>query len=152
MVSAKAASRSTRIRPRNDAPQATRDRMSRQRSRDTTPEVCLRRQLHTMGHRFRVAYPVPGLPRRSIDIAFTRRKLAVFIDGCFWHSCPEHATRPKSDDAWWNAKLQRNVERDRETDQILMEHGWSVLRIWEHVPTEEAACLVAQRLNSPPTT
>lgn len=120
--------------------------MSRQRSRDTGPELRLRHELHAAGRRYRVGYPIPGVRRRSIDIAFTRTKVAVFIDGCFWHACPEHGTRPKADAAWWTAKLQRNVERDRETDEALAALGWTVIRIWEHVPTAEAVDLVESAL------
>lgn len=100
--------------------------------RDTAPEVALRRALHAQGYRFRVIYPVPGNPRRSIDIAFTRRKVAVFVDGCFWHGCPEHGTQPRANSGWWAKKLATNKTRDRDTDRLLREAGWRVIRIWEH--------------------
>jgi len=77
--------------------------------------------------------------RRTIDIAFTRRRLAVFVDGCFWHRCPVHATYPASNAPWWAHKLERNVERDQETDAALRDAGWQVIRIWEHTPVAEAA-------------
>jgi DNA mismatch endonuclease (patch repair protein) len=77
--------------------------------------------------------------RRRADIVFPTRKVAVLVDGCFWHSCPEHATRPKRNAEWWAEKLARNVARDRETDMLLAEAGWTVVRIWEHeMPTEAA--------------
>lgn len=107
-------------------------RMSGQGRRDTGPEVALRRALHARGLRFRVIYPVPGQRRRTIDIAFTRRKVAVFVDGCFWHGCPEHGVRPRSNSAWWREKLAANRARDRDTDRLLDEAGWMVVRIWEH--------------------
>jgi len=120
--------------------------MSRQRRRDTTPEVALRRILHKRGRRFRVEYQLPGLPRRRADIAFPRARLAVFVDGCFWHVCPEHATRPVNNGSWWAEKLRRNQERDRETDVHLERLGWTVLRIWEHIDPVSAADLVDSSL------
>src|SRR5215211_8860132 len=87
-------------------------RMARQARADTVPEIALRRLLHAAGLRFRVGLKVPGMPRRTIDVAFPRAKVAVFVDGCFWHSCPQHATKPAANDAWWAQKLAGNVERD----------------------------------------
>jgi len=107
-------------------------RMSRHPRRDTGPELALRRLLHAAGYRYRVNFPVPGLPRRSIDIAFTRAKVAVFIDGCFWHACPDHGQVPTANNAWWIAKLDRNRERDVATTAHLAALGWTVLRLWEH--------------------
>lgn len=101
--------------------------------------MALRRELHRRGLRFRVVYPVPGNGRRSIDIAFTRSRLAVFVDGCFWHGCPEHGTLPLSNRDWWRTKLEVNRARDRDTDELLAGAGWDVLRFWEHVPTTHAA-------------
>ncbi|MFD6164205.1 very short patch repair endonuclease [Oerskovia sp. NPDC060287] len=109
------------------------------RRRDTAPEVALRKALHAAGLRYRVAYPVPGQRRRTIDIAFTRIRLAVFVDGCFWHGCPEHGTRPRANSEWWAAKLAANRARDADTDRVLAELGWFVVRVWEHEPTQEAA-------------
>ena len=106
--------------------------MSRQRRTGTTPELLVRSALHRRGLRFRVNVPIPGVARRRADIVFTRVKLAVFIDGCFWHSCPEHATYPRSNSEWWAEKLVRNFARDRQTDRHLAELRWSVLRFWEH--------------------
>ena len=113
-------------------------RMSRHPRRDTGPELALRRLLHAAGYRYRVNYPVPGLPRRSIDIAFPRAKVAVFIDGCFWHGCPDHGQVPTANNAWWIAKLERNRERDVATTAHLDHLGWAVLRIWEHTSPQDA--------------
>jgi DNA mismatch endonuclease (patch repair protein) len=114
--------------------------MQNQRRRDTAPEVLVRRQLFASGARFRVNYPVPGLRRRSIDVAFTRLRVAVFIDGCFWHECPHHGTRPRANRQWWADKLAANRDRDAATTRHLLDIGWRVLRFWEH---EEPAAVVA---------
>ena len=118
---------------------ATSQRMSRQRTRDTEPEMLLRRELHRRGLRYRVDAALPGLPRRRADILFSRARVAVFVDGCFWHACPEHKTTPAANGTWWAAKLARNIERDRETDDHLRSLGWTVLRVWEHEDIEPAA-------------
>ncbi|WP_203665210.1 very short patch repair endonuclease [Streptomyces parvus] len=118
-------------------------RMSRQASRDTKPEVAVRKLLHAAGYRFRVNTRVPDMPRRTIDIAFTRAKVAVMIDGCFWHGCPVHATQPKANAQWWREKLDRNMARDRETTEHLAAAGWTVLRFWEHEAPAGAAEQVA---------
>lgn len=111
---------------------SVRARMQRQRRRDTKPEVQIRRLLHAAGVRFRVhAVLEPDLRTRG-DIVWRGRKIVVFVDGCFWHSCPEHATHPKANADWWRAKLAGNVVRDRRTDAELTARGWRVLRYWEH--------------------
>ena len=84
-----------------------------------------------------MCFPVPGAPRRTIDIAFTRTRVAVFIDGCFWHGCPDHGEVPRANNAWWANKLANNAARDRLTDEQLLGHGWIVLRFWEHTAPEE---------------
>lgn len=118
--------------------------MSKQSSRDTAPEVAVRKLLHAAGLRYRVNFPVPGMPRRSIDIAFSRAKVAVFLDGCFWHGCPKHATHPKSNAEWWRTKLTKNIARDRETTEHLESQGWIVLRFWEHeIPNSIATAVIA---------
>ncbi|MFJ3904163.1 very short patch repair endonuclease [Streptomyces sp. NPDC090025] len=117
-------------------------RMSRQRSKDTAAELAVRRLLHAAGLRYRVEYPVPGMRRRRIDVAFPRARIAVLIDGCFWHGCPQHATRPKANAEWWRHKLDRNIARDLETGEHLRAEGWTVLRFWEHEPPEEVAAAV----------
>lgn len=120
--------------------------MSRQATRDTKPEVELRRELHARGRRYRIhVRPVAGL-RRTVDIAFTRSRVAVFVDGCFWHRCPEHATFPQTNAEWWAAKLQRNVDRDLDTDVRLVDAGWKVVRIWEHESAVDAADRVEDAL------
>lgn len=113
--------------------------MSGQARRDTSPELALRKALHAAGLRYRVTYPVPGARRRTIDIAFTRARLAVFVDGCFWHGCPDHGTSPRANGEWWRAKLAANLARDRDTDRLLGEAGWQVLRVWEHEASLSAA-------------
>lgn len=124
------------------------------RRRDTKPEWEIRRLLHREGRRYRVDFPIrteSGLVRP--DIAFTRARLAVFIDGCYWHSCPEHGRVPKVNADYWKPKLARNVERDRATAAALEAGGWSVLRFWEHedpgtVAQEIASALGDQRRTS----
>jgi len=127
-------------------PPETSARMSAQKRVDTEPEMSLRRQLHAMGLRYRVNMPIPGMPRRRADIMFTRAKLAVFVDGCFWHRCPEHATHPVARGTWWRQKLDRNVARDRETDAHLRSLGWTVIRFWEHEDMASAAAEIARIL------
>lgn len=99
-----------------------------------------------MGLRYRVAYPIPTLRGRSIDVAFTRAKLAVFVDGCFWHACPVHGTKPRANRDWWEAKLATNARRDAETNALLAADGWLVLRIWEHEEPRDAASRVRAAL------
>lgn len=115
---------------------ATTARLRRQPRSGTKPEVALRRELHRRGLRFRVNHP--GLPGRP-DIVFTKVKVAVFVDGCFWHRCPEHGTVPRNNRDWWQAKLDRNVDRDRAKDTALGELGWHVQHVWEHESIELAA-------------
>jgi DNA mismatch endonuclease (patch repair protein) len=117
--------------------------MSRQASKDTAAELLVRRLLHAAGLRYRVEYPVPGMARRRIDVAFTSVKIAVLIDGCFWHRCPEHATHPKSNAEWWRQKLDRNMARDTETTEHLVGAGWEVLRFWEHEAPDDVALRIA---------
>lgn len=112
--------------------------MSQAGSTNTKPELVLRQALHRAGRRFRVQYRVPGLPRRSVDIAFTRSRVAVMVDGCFWNVCPEHASWPRNNAGWWRDKLEANVARNRETDWRLDALGWIVVRVWEHEQTEAA--------------
>jgi len=118
---------------------AKRRAMQAQRERDTRPEVDLRRELHRRGLRFFVhRRPVQGL-RREADIVFVRARLAIFVDGCFWHSCPQHGSMPRANETWWRDKLDRNRARDADTQRRFEEAGWSVLRVWEHELTAEAA-------------
>lgn len=122
-------------------------RMSRQGNRDTVPEVAVRKLLHAAGYRYRVNERVPGMSRRTMDIAFTRARVAVLIDGCFWHGCPTHATQPKANAEWWRKKLERNMARDLETTAHLTEAGWTVLRFWEHEPPAAVAEQVAAEVD-----
>lgn len=122
--------------------------MSRQSSRDTAPEVAVRRLLHAAGLRYRVNVPVPGLPRRTIDIVFPKAKVAVFLDGCFWHGCPQHATHPKANAEWWREKLDKNMSRDIETTGHLTSEGWTVLRFWEHESVEDVAHRIASAVEA----
>jgi DNA mismatch endonuclease vsr len=120
--------------------------MRSNRYRDTKPELSIRRLLHARGYRYRVDFAPWSNKRRRADIVFTRWRLAVFIDGCFWHGCPEHGTMPATHADYWGSKLAKNIERDMETTAMAEAEGWTVLRIWEHVPPKEAVYLVAQML------
>ncbi|MFJ5810260.1 very short patch repair endonuclease [Streptomyces sp. NPDC093093] len=121
-----------------------RARMSRQKSKDTKIEVALRKTLHALGLRFRVhGRPVKGV-RREADIVFGPARVAVFVDGCFWHGCPEHATWPRRNAEFWRAKIEGNRARDRDTDARLAEAGWLAVRVWEHEPPAESAVRVAE--------
>jgi DNA mismatch endonuclease, patch repair protein len=123
-------------------------RMVKQRRRDTQPELALRRALYGRGWRYRVdVAPIAGMRRRA-DLVFTRARVAVFVDGCFWHVCPAHATRPKSNPAWWQAKLEANAARDRDTDRCLRAAGWNVVRVWEHDSIEQAVRSVEKALQA----
>ncbi|MER5256284.1 very short patch repair endonuclease [Streptomyces sp. NPDC002855] len=112
------------------------------KSRDTKPERLIRRLLHAQGLRYRVAAkPLPEL-RRTADIVFRPTKVAVFIDGCYWHGCPEHYVPPKTNKGYWSGKVAGNIARDRDTDRHLAEAGWEVLRFWEHESPDECASTV----------
>lgn len=114
---------------------------------NTTPELQLRSTLHRLGLRFRKDYLVRvGHTRVHVDIAFPSEHLVVFVDGCFWHVCPKHGNVPTSNPEYWEAKLARNVTRDRSNTRALRRHGWSVLRIWEHTPPEAAARRVERKV------
>lgn len=140
--------------PRNDKSWASspgvRERMQRQKTRDTVPELAVRRLLHAEGVRYRVdAAPLPGLRRRA-DVVFGPARVALFIDGCFWHGCPDHGTRAtKSNSSYWSDKTLRNQIRDRDTDAKLTAAGWLPVRVWEHEPPDEIVArvlaVVAQR-------
>lgn len=122
---------------------ATRRRMKATRQRGTSCEMELRRELFRRGLRYRVNLRRSGT---MIDIAFTRLKLAIFCDGCFWHRCPSHRTIPKRNTAWWKAKLQENSERDGRLRGALRSEGWTVLRVWEHEPPHHAAARIIRRI------
>ncbi len=116
--------------------------MRRQRRRDTKPEMAIRRLLYAQGLRYRVDVVLPGMRRRA-DLIFNSVRVAVFVDGCFWHGCPEHGTQPKSNTAWWEEKIMSNVKRDRDTDRRLVADGWTVIRVWEHESPEIAVARIA---------
>ena len=114
-------------------------RLQRQGRRDTKPELKIRSLLHRRGLRYRVdRKPLPDHRFRA-DIVFGPTKVAVFIDGCFWHGCPEHGTLPKNNREWWQAKLLANVQRDRRTNEALLAGGWLPMRFWEHESPEAVA-------------
>jgi DNA mismatch endonuclease (patch repair protein) len=118
--------------------------MQANRSRDTKPEMVLRRAVHAMGLRYRVSFrPLPGL-RRTADLVFTRAKVAVFVDGCFWHGCADHHVAAKTNARFWADKVRQNRERDADTNARLNSAGWLVLRFWEHEELSDAAETVAQ--------
>jgi DNA mismatch endonuclease, patch repair protein len=118
--------------------------MKRQKREGTKPEIRLRKLLHARGLRYRVNYALPFDRRRRCDVAFTKQRVAVFVDGCWWHRCPAHSTIPKSNRDWWIEKLTSNVARDRDTDHRLRQAGWTVVRAWEH----EDSALVADRVEA----
>jgi DNA mismatch endonuclease, patch repair protein len=117
--------------------------MRANKKKDTSPELAIRRLLFARGLRYRIHYPVRvGRLLVKPDIVFPRRRVAVFIDGCFWHSCPEHGTNPKVNTGYWGAKLERNRQRDRLVNDTLTADGWQVIRVWEHVPPAAACDLI----------
>lgn len=137
----------TESEPRRERPSAGLSaRFAAQRRSETRPELELRRELHHRGYRYRVQYRIDGLPRRRVDIAFPRIRLAVFVDGCFWHGCPEHCVVPKANRDWWLWKFRVNMDRDADTDRRLEELGWTVIRVWEHETPAQATDLVAEAL------
>ncbi|WP_374235672.1 very short patch repair endonuclease [Lentzea sp. CC55] len=131
------------VEPLETAP-GVRARMSKQKTRDTRIEVDLRRALFAAGLRYRVhRRPVKGV-RREADIVFTSAKVAVFVDGCFWHGCPEHATWPKNNAEFWRTKIETNRRRDLDTDRKLADDGWLAVRVWEHETAAAAAARVQE--------
>lgn len=131
--------------PRASSPEVRR-RMQATRRRDTPPELALRSELHRRGLRFRVDQPVLQGLRRRADIVFPRDRIAVFVDGCFWHGCPHHGTWPKKNADWWKAKIEGNRARDRDTDERLSSAGWHYIRIWEHEQVEVAAGRIVEMI------
>jgi DNA mismatch endonuclease (patch repair protein) len=116
---------------------------------DTEPEVNLRRALHASGLRFRKDLTVRGVDAKAkADIVFTRQKVAIFMDGCFWHGCSSHCRMPTRNRAYWEAKIGRNQERDRSVTAALTADGWKVVRIWEHEPMEQAIARVRDALSA----
>jgi DNA mismatch endonuclease, patch repair protein len=123
--------------------------MQANKAKDTKPELALRRELHRRGFRYYVhRRPIKEL-RRTPDLVFPRMKVAVFVDGCFWHGCPEHHTVAKTNPEYWAEKVRRNRDRDLDTDQQLADAGWTSVRVWEHDDVALAADRVAEALNRP---
>lgn len=119
--------------------QATRHVMKGNRGRDTKPELAVRRAAHALGLRYRTsARPLQNV-RRTADMVFVREKVAVYIDGCFWHGCPHHYVASKTNASFWDAKIHTTRQRDTETDQLLRQAGWTPIRIWEHDDPQTAA-------------
>jgi DNA mismatch endonuclease (patch repair protein) len=131
---------STRVAP--SSPEASR-RMRRVRQKSTSAEHALRRELHARGLRYRLHVPVLTRPRRVADVTFSGLRVAVFVDGCFWHGCPLHATWPKQNAEFWRAKIEANMARDSDTDERLRADGWEIVRVWAHEPPSLAATKVA---------
>ncbi|WP_449061616.1 very short patch repair endonuclease [Planomonospora algeriensis] len=130
-------------RPVRASSEGVRKSMQANRGRDTRPELALRRAAHALGLRYRVSVrPLPSV-RRTADMVFTKAKVAVFMDGCFWHGCPEHHTKSATNAEYWAEKVRRNRERDAETDRLLKESGWTVIRIWEHEDPVDSANRIA---------
>ncbi|MFE7568104.1 very short patch repair endonuclease [Streptomyces sp. NPDC057539] len=127
---------------------ARRRNMQAIRSRDTAPERLIRRLVHAQGLRYRVAArPLPDL-RRTADMVFRPAKVAVFIDGCYWHGCPDHYVPPKTNSGYWSDKVARNMARDRDTDQRLTDAGWTVLRFWEHESPDTCALQITREVRN----
>lgn len=141
----------TPVRPRYPAAASEgRSRnMRANRRTDTKPEVALRKALHAMGYRYRKDHRLDLTDGTRVrpDIVFTARKIAIFVDGCFWHVCPEHGREPTSNEWYWTPKLRRNVERDRAANTALDDAGWRVIRLWEHVPLPDAIRTVVHALD-----
>jgi DNA mismatch endonuclease (patch repair protein) len=123
--------------------------MQQQRRRDTSSELALRRASHRLGLRYKVDAPLPvvGLRRRA-DLLFTGARIAVFVDGCFWHGCPVHGTEPKNNAEWWKEKFETNRRRDGDTDSRLGHAGWLSVRVWEHDDMSAAAERLADQVRS----
>lgn len=134
--------------PELRSPAANHEIMRANRHRDTRPEIALRSALHDAGLRYRVGVrPIKQL-RRTADIAFTKARVAVFVDGCFWHGCPEHHRPALRNGDAWQSKIRATIERDRETGQLLTQAGWQVLRVWEHEDVQDAARRIAEAVRS----
>ena len=125
------------------SPAASR-RMAKVRQKGTGAEIALRRALFQIGLRYRVDFEVLKKPRRVADIAFPVKRIAIFVDGCFWHGCPEHASWPRQNAEFWRQKIEANRLRDADTNSRLRSIGWTVLRFWEHESPIEAAKVVAR--------
>jgi DNA mismatch endonuclease, patch repair protein len=130
--------------------ESVRRRMSRTKSTETRPERRLRSALHRRGARYRLQQSLLENRRFKADVVFSKPRVVVFIDGCFWHSCPKHASSPKANADWWEAKLQRNRDRDAWANSALVDAGWTVVRVWEHADVEAAADRILEILGAEP--
>ncbi|WP_189237971.1 very short patch repair endonuclease [Planomonospora parontospora] len=138
----------TAARPVGASSEGVRKSMRANKGRDTKPELALRRAVHALGLRYRVSIrPLPKI-RRTADLVFTKAKVAVFLDGCFWHGCPEHHTKAVTNAGYWAEKVTRNRERDAQTDRLLAEADWVVIRVWEHDDPGKAAVRVAEEVRA----
>lgn len=135
-------------RPPPSSPLVSRT-MKKVRTRDTGPEMAVRRLLSAHGLRYRVNYKPksPQLGRSTIDIAFPGKQIAVFIDGCFWHNCPEHGEIPKANNKWWQKKFKENTERDERVTNTLKEGGWQVQRFWSHEVPEDVCQFIREAID-----
>lgn len=127
--------------------ETVRNNMKRQRRRDTGCEMAVRRHLHASGLRYRVDFRPLREQRFRADIGWKGRKIAIFIDGCFWHGCQSHGALPKSNTEWWAEKLESNRARDRRVDRLLTEAGWTVLRFWEHEDAANVASVIIETIS-----
>lgn len=155
MTEERSASARTRAHERGLYPAPLNEGRSRNmranRRTGTKPEIALRSALHRLGYRYRKDFRLDlGSMKVRPDIVFTARKVAVFVDGCFWHVCPEHGRQPTTNEWYWAPKLRRNMERDRAADVALAEAGWRVVRLWEHVTLEDSVTAVTSVLNGGP--
>lgn len=128
-------------------PPATTRRMKATKGRDNQREVALRSRLHRMGLRFRLHVRLLKQSTRSVDVVFPKARVAVFLDGCFWHGCPLHGTWPKNNATFWRTKIEANRMRDRDTDDRLFSEGWTVVRIWEHEQLDVAVLNIHQAVS-----
>ena len=141
----------TKESPTASSPAAS-ARMKANRGRDNIHEVHLRRALHARGLRYRLhRRAIPGTTR-TIDIAFPGPKVAVFVDGCFWHGCPVHGTQAKTNSDFWRRKIETNKVRDKDTDRRLSELGWAIIRVWEHQDISDAADCISEIVRRRSTT
>lgn len=122
--------------------------MRNTRPRDTAPEMALRRELHRRGLRYRVAVRPELDVNSTADLVFRGARVAVYVDGCFWHSCPDHGNLPKANREWWRAKLDATVARDRRNERALAERGWTVIRVWEHECPATAAAMIEEQVRA----
>ncbi|MUN38540.1 very short patch repair endonuclease [Actinomadura litoris] len=136
------------VRPVGASSEGVRKSMQANKGRDTKPELALRRAVHALGLRYRVSMRPLTPVRRTADLVFTKAKVAVFLDGCFWHGCPQHHTKARTNADYWAEKVTRNQERDAETDRLLGEAGWQVIRVWEHEDVLKAATRIAETVRS----